>query len=211
MDVQGFASALLGRGRPGEPVVLGIVGPSGVGKDSVIAALLRVRPQLELIERVVTRPADPTRESHASLDAAAFDRAEAEGHFALVWRAHGLAYGVPRLRDAGARIRLANLSRTVLDKADQAFPRFGVLAVDARPDVIAARLAAREGVPAAQLLERLTRSVALEFDAARLALIDNSGALEDAVAQAAALVDGLIVLLAKAGEARPEGGGSGLP
>ncbi len=205
MDVQGFAAAVLGRGRPGDPVVLGIVGPSGVGKDSVIAALLRARPELELIERVVTRPADPARESHASLDAAAFDRAEAEGRFALVWRAHGLAYGVPRLRDARARIRLANLSRTVLDEADQAYPRFGVLAVEARPEVIAARLAVREGRPATQLLDRLRRSVALEFDAARLAVIDNSGALEDAAAQAVAIVDGLLVLLAEQGEARLEG------
>ena len=197
MDVGRFAAAVLGRGRPGDPLVLGIVGPSGVGKDSVIAALLRARPQLELIERVVTRPTDPARESHASLDVAAFDRAVADGRFALVWRAHGLAYGVPRLCDSGARIRLVNLSRTVLDEADQAFPRFAVLAVEARPDVIAARLAAREGRPAAQLLERLTRSVALEFDAARLAVIDNSGALDDAVAQAVALVDGLLLLLSR--------------
>lgn len=183
--------------------MLGVVGPSGVGKDSVIAGLLTARPAIQLIERCVTRTADPAREAHASLSEAEFVAREVAGQFALTWRAHGLAYGVPFPKIPAESVALVNLSRTVLNQADRVFPRFGVLAVQARPEVIAERLAAREGRPAGALLERLSRKVAVDFDPARLAIIDNSGVLGAAIAQAVDLIDTLLTPANSAGKRKP--------
>ena len=73
-----------------------VVGPSGAGKDTVIAgarAALEGEPRLLFPRRVVTRLASEW-EAHDSLDEAGFRRAEAAGAFAQSWRAHGLCYGI---------------------------------------------------------------------------------------------------------------------
>ncbi|MCE9521599.1 MAG: hypothetical protein K8S25_04115 [Alphaproteobacteria bacterium] len=75
-----------------------IVGPSGAGKDSLIAAARHV---LEPVGthvfplRTITRPPGDSSEPHIFEDVDAFDAHERAGHFALSWRAHNLSYGVP--------------------------------------------------------------------------------------------------------------------
>ena len=95
------------------------VGPSGAGKDSVMAAVARARPDVLLACRVVTRPPDPTEPFEAATRDS-FDRDRASGRFVLDWDAHGLSYGIPReVRGAQAagRILFVNLSRAVLPQA----------------------------------------------------------------------------------------------
>ena len=79
---------------PGRLVL--VVGPSGAGKDTVIAgtkAACADDPGIVFSRRVVTRPASET-EDHDTLDDAAFDRAAKAGEFAFWWQAHGLKYGI---------------------------------------------------------------------------------------------------------------------
>ena len=103
----------------------------------------------------------------------------------LEWAAHGLRYGIPAAlperRDA-----LVNLSRSVLTQAAVVFGAdFTVLELTARPEVLAARLAARGREDAATIAARLARQVALPAGLAVVSL-DNSGALADTVAAARA-------------------------
>ena len=101
-------------------LVLGVVGPSGVGKDSVMAALASARPGTHLVRRVITRPSTAGGELFDGVNEACFEVRLANGDFAFHWPAHGLRYGVPvsELAYAGqGRMCLVNLSRSVLRQA----------------------------------------------------------------------------------------------
>jgi len=158
-----------------------IVGPSGAGKDTLIAA---VRAALDarfvFPRRVITRPADPDGEDHEAVDASSFTAREQARGFVLSWRAHGLAYGIPvtivEQLAAGQHI-VANVSRGVAATARARFPRTHVVLVTAPPEVLRARLAARGRESGAAIDERLGRVQ----DVAADSVIVNDGAPETAV------------------------------
>ena len=94
------------RGRNGldarerQGAFVAVVGPSGAGKDTLIGyAKARLaekgRGRFHFVRRVITRAADGSTEDHDTLSPMAFERAEADGAFALSWEAHGLCYGLP--------------------------------------------------------------------------------------------------------------------
>ncbi|MCE8532980.1 phosphonate metabolism protein/1,5-bisphosphokinase (PRPP-forming) PhnN [Ruegeria pomeroyi] len=165
--------------------VIAVVGPSGVGKDSVMAALAARDPGFHLIRRVITRPDQAGGEVFTGVSQQDFDAKRAGGVFALSWQAHGLSYGVPMPTDeerAGARALLVNLSRAVLLQAQGVFHPFAVLSLTARPEVLAARLAARGREDVADQARRLGRAdMALPAGLRRVITIDNSGPLDDTV------------------------------
>ena len=104
-----------------------VVGPSGAGKDALIAharSALAAEPSFLFVRRLVTRPSGAF-EDHDTLSEEAFARGEAEGAFALSWRAHGLGYAVPLAAgiavDGGA-VAVCNLSRAAIDDARRRFP-----------------------------------------------------------------------------------------
>lgn len=167
---------------------IAVVGPSGVGKDSVMDALLAAHPDLVQARRVITRPPAPGSEDFDSVSLADFQTRAAAGAFVLHWGAHGLRYGIPAQvhgRVAAGQDVLANLSRGALVRADAAFDRLHVLHITARADVLARRLAARGRETAAEVAGRLARVAALH-DGLTVTEIDNSGALAAAVAAASA-------------------------
>ncbi|HTM78273.1 MAG TPA: phosphonate metabolism protein/1,5-bisphosphokinase (PRPP-forming) PhnN [Devosia sp.] len=174
-----------------------VVGPSGVGKDSLIGfarARLEASGQVTFVRRVVTRPACGGSEDHDSMDDAAFAAAEAAGEFALSWGAHGLRYGLPMALEAdlqAGRAVVANLSRKMLPMLVERYPDALVVLVTAEREVIAQRLAERGRETAEAIRQRLDRAVedGLPVNAVR---IDNSGALEAAGMQFVQLLEGLV-------------------
>lgn len=77
--------------KPGR--VIAVIGPSGVGKDSVMAGLLRRHPTLSIARRTITRPSDPGppnsgAEDHVPVSAEEFRALDRAGAFALSWQAH---------------------------------------------------------------------------------------------------------------------------
>lgn len=162
---------------------IAIVGPSGVGKDSVMQALTTYDPRFQLVRRVITRPSDAGSEHFDSVDEATFFARKAAGEFALSWPAHGLHYAIPKHVDAqvqGGHDVLANLSRGVLAQAQARFERFAVIHLMASRDVLAQRLAARDRETAAQIAKRLDRTVILPKGIIAHD-IDNSGSLAQTV------------------------------
>ena len=169
--------------------LIAVVGPSGVGKDSLMLALAAERPGLHRVRRVITRPSEAGGEEFDGIDEKAFATRAAAGEFALHWSAHGLRYGIPacvRTVLATGRDALANLSRSVLGEAAQSFEHLHVLSVTARPEVLAGRLAARGREDGEAIARRLARDGALVPEGLRVSVIDNSGALGEAVAAALA-------------------------
>lgn len=173
-----------------------VVGPSGVGKDSVIdgaRALLAGDSRFVFPQRFVTRPAQAGGEAHHAVGDSAFRAIEASGGFALSWRAHGLSYGVPRgIEDelAAGRAVVVNVSRDVVDAARARLAPVRVAVITAPIPVLAKRLAARGRESRADIEERLRRAAGGMPGGSDVVLIDNSGALEQAVdAFVAALKD----------------------
>ena len=144
-----------------------VVGPSGAGKDTLIAAARAHHAHdahFVFPKRVVTRPCAPGVEQHESVSEPEFKRMVANHAFWLHWQAHGLHYGIPHSAGhaiAEGRTVVVNVSRRVADSALNRFHRVQIVHVTAPRDVLLARLAARgrptDGAPA----DRLDRDVAV--------------------------------------------------
>ncbi len=182
----------MSRAEPLAPRLVAIVGPSGVGKDSLIAGLAAADPRLRPIRRVITRPADGT-EPFRSVTMAEFRDLVAADALLLHWEAHGLRYGVPRAElDALAdgQTGLVNLSRGILNDAAALASHLIVLSVTAPADVLAQRLSRRGRESAADIAARLARPRPNQPEGVTVVRIDNGGSLAEAVGSAmAALSD----------------------
>src|ERR1700731_4682014 len=99
-----------------------VVGPSGAGKDTLIAAhryTFAGDDRFVFPRRAITRKQD-LNEDNAYLDETAFAEARARGDFILSWNAHGCSYGISRgiLADtAMGRTVIVNVSRHVVENA----------------------------------------------------------------------------------------------
>ena len=168
-----------------------MVGPSGAGKDtlleltrSAVADLARIR----FARRVVTRPANDF-EDHESIDVDAFDAMQSRGGFALSWRAHGLAYGIPaKWRDEvdGGAIVVCNVSRTVVAPAREQLGAVRTVLVTAPADVLARRIALRGREASAG--QRLSRDLNDEVNRYVDLVIDNTGTPAEGAAPLIALL-----------------------
>lgn len=175
-----------GKGR-----MIVVVGPSGAGKDSLIAYAKRhfsgqagaERCPVHFVQRIITRAADAGGEDHCPASPSEFDDLKAAGRFAVDWDAHGLSYGIPHdvhrwLSNGG--VVIANGSRSILPRFAQVFPRLLVVNVTARPEVLADRLEARGRESREDILQRLQRSPPDIRGDFSVVTIDNSGPLEEA-------------------------------
>lgn len=140
------------------PGLFAVVGPSGAGKDTLIAGARVVRPDLVVVRRVITRPEAAGGEDFEGVSVAEFATREAAGEFALDWRAHGLSYGIPAAQLDPARDVLFNGSRVALPAAQSRFPGLVVVLVTAPIAVLADRLALRGRETAADIAARLERA-----------------------------------------------------
>ena len=180
-----------------------VVGPSGVGKDSVIGYAkerLDAAGRVVFVRRVVTRQADDGSEDHDSMDVAEFEKAERSGAFALNWDAHGLRYGLPVALEndiAEGRVVVANLSRGVIPALLERYRDAVVVSVTAEREVIAERLANRGRETLETIARRLQRSVVDRLPASTV-VIDNSGDLAVAGEQFVRLLDDAARLVERA-------------
>lgn len=164
-----------------------VVGPSGAGKDTLIAGAKEAcgnDPAIAFPRRVVTRPATKA-EDHDSLDNATFDDAVNDGAFAFWWQAHGLKYGVPRSTEddiRAGRTVICNVSRSVVAEVRARYVRVDVVLVTAPAEILAARLSGRSRASDGPLNERIKRNDAFT-DFRPDCTIDNAGAPDKAVRQ----------------------------
>ncbi len=175
---------------------VGVVGPSGAGKDSVIAgaqALLCNHASIVFPQRVVTWAPDVT-ESNVNLSAREFEVVLSAGGFSLAWAAHGLSYGIPVEVDAlvaHGRTVVVNVSRSVAPVLRTRYSRGRVVLIDAPQPVRRSRLAQRGREDDPAINGRLVREVDTFSSADADIVINNSKSI---VESARALADYLASL-----------------
>lgn len=160
-----------------------VVGPSGAGKDTLIAGALRARPGLRLVRRVITRPEVAGGEPFEGVTGAEFTARKARGAFALDWQAHGLCYGISWDQVAGPGDVVFNGSRAALPQAVQVFPGLRVILVTAPDAVLAKRLAARGREDEADIRARLARAAFTLPEGISATVVVNDGTAEEGVAR----------------------------
>lgn len=166
-----------------------IVGPSGVGKDTLIdgaKADLSNEPIYYFPQRFITRPQDAGGEDHIAIKHSEFETKRERGDFALFWNAHGLSYGVPA--EISARLKqgqhvVVNVSRAILDEARQKFSPLTVVSITAPSKVIEQRLMARGRETAPEIADRIARAAAYDVTGQDVVRLSNDASLEAGVSK----------------------------
>ena len=170
---------------------IAVVGPSGVGKDSVMAGLHDALPGAHMVRRVITRSPDLGGEVFDAVTVPEFEVMAANGAFALHWQAHGLHYGIPltvKYQLNKGTDCLANLSRSALPEVGRLFPKVTVLNITAAPETLARRLALRGRESEADIARRLAQAEKPLPAGLNVIHLSNDGPLHDTVARAIALL-----------------------
>jgi ribose 1,5-bisphosphokinase len=180
---------------PGALVV--VVGPSGAGKDTLIAlarALCARDPQndprIVFPRRIVTRPPS-VAEDHDSVSLSQFDAAIGQGAYAFWWEAHGLKYALPAAIDTELRSGktvVCNVSRAVVGRLRERYDSVTVVMVTAPKEVLLARLAKRGRESEGDVAGRLDRSA--NDDLAPDIVIENIGDPHDGASRLAEVLRG---------------------
>lgn len=190
MSAQGARQAEGKAIGPGRLIL--VVGPSGSGKDTLIArarAACRDDNTVYFPRRVITRPPSPS-EDNDYLPPQAFNEALEHGMFAFWWDAHGLRYAIPIVADeeiAAGKTVVCNGSRSSVEGLRHRYANLFAVLIDAPAEVLKARLTARGRSSDGSLEQRLERNAALAglvFDAA----IDNVASPEEGAAKLLAII-----------------------
>ena len=163
-----------------------MVGNSGSGKDALIHRARQLwpasGPRLVAPCRHITRPAHGS-EPFRSLSAAAFGERLRQGRYLFHWQSYGIAYGIPKeialdLEQGDAVI--INVSRRIVNRARQRWPKVRVVFVSVPLAVTAARIRARgrESAGSRSFAQRLARAAANQGFAQADFVLDNSGSLD---------------------------------
>lgn len=179
-----------------------VMGPSGAGKDSVLArarALLPGEAPIVFAHRYITRPADSGGENHIALSPEEFAIRRRRGLFAYHWRAHGNDYGIGREIHEWRQAGMAVVVSGSREHFHGYFQKTGGLDAQALPVLITAstqrlqaRLAGRGRENEAQAAARLDRAEAYAIDDPRLVTIVNDGVLDEAAQRFADLLAALM-------------------
>jgi ribose 1,5-bisphosphokinase len=177
---------------PGALVV--VVGPSGAGKDTLIAmarALCAKNQRIVFPHRIVTRPTS-VAEDHDSVSPSDFDAAIGQGAYAFWWEAHGLKYALSAAIDTELRAGktvVCNVSRAVVSALRARYESVTVVLVTAPKHVLQARLAARGRE--SDVAQRLDRAAPALDDLAPDVVIENIGDPHDGASRLAEVLRGL--------------------
>lgn len=172
----------LPRPRPG--ALIYVMGPSGAGKDSLIAKAMEANlPNLTLAPRLVTRNGH-NLSPDVYVPTETFTDLERRGRLALSWASHGFLYGIDKSIETLLHQGLSaivNGSRGYLPEARERFPDLRPVLVTADPETLKARLEKRARENGASIAERLSRTDdTFNLPHGLYAVIDNSGSLQAA-------------------------------
>ena len=163
-----------------------LMGPSGVGKDTLIDyARKRINGRLPILfaHRYITREVTAGDENHIQLSNLEFEARKSLGLFAMDWESHGKHYGIGKEIDHWLKCGVSvviNGSREFLPHALQLYPNLRVILISASEQILYERLTLRGRETREEIIERVERSKKFLQDksAGDYIIIDNSSDLE---------------------------------
>ncbi|AEI95126.1 phosphonate metabolism protein/1,5-bisphosphokinase (PRPP-forming) PhnN [Roseobacter litoralis] len=180
-----------------------IVGPSGVGKDTLLEGArdrLANSQWFSFPQRVVTRAADAGGEDYIPITPSEFKQQLAAGAFWHHWHAHGLSYGIPmqvaRDLENGVNVVL-NASRNEIGAFRDKVAHVVTIGISAPPGIVEQRLYERGRESEEEVKRRLARLVEQAPLTGCALEIVNDGTIEEGIA-------GLVDLIAGACDLRAE-------
>ncbi len=183
-----IGTSLIGPGR-----LVVVVGPSGAGKDTLIACA-RIRladdPTILFPLRIVTR-ATSAAEHHQTISDRDFETVVEQGAFAFWWEAHGLKYALPADIDddiRAGRTVVCNVSRGMVEALRRRYAHLRVVLVTAPADVLTMRLAARSRATDGDIAQRIGRMAPPGAALSPDHVIENIGDLECGAARLVAAI-----------------------
>jgi ribose 1,5-bisphosphokinase len=171
--------------------LIAVVGPSGAGKDSVMAGIHSAIPSLHVVRRIITRAPGLGGEDYDAATVMQFEAMVEDGAFAVHWGANGLRYGIPitvKYQLGKGTDCLVNFSRKALAQAAEIFPRFMVLNITAKPETLAHRLTARARETEEEISKRLAQADKSLPSGLTVINLANDGPLSQTIARGAALL-----------------------
>ena len=183
-----------------------VCGPSGVGKDSVIAWTVKAlagQPEIAFARRLITRAAQPASD-HDAIGEHDFLLLQQSCGLRWCWQGTGFHYGISQhfaSPVSAGGIVVVNGSRSHVDGLP-ASPEVKRVEITASPEAIASRLTERGRDTQQEVLQRLARNASLEETAPQKPdlRINNDGELAEA---GSILATYLAALAAQAGISVP--------
>lgn len=188
-------TGLKGKAMRKRGVLFLVVGPSGVGKDSLIDGAQRLLADdvsYYFPKRYITRSKDAGGEPHRAVTAEEFEQLRSEGALMLSWDAHGHRYGIPADAEealAAGRSVVVNVSRQVIEETRRRWPPVRILLVTAPRDMLSARLASRGRETGGDIQKRLDRSDAYRISGDDVLEVVNADRLDRAIDRFVALLE----------------------
>jgi len=173
-----------------------LVGPSGVGKDSVLRRLKThyySDTQPLVAHRYITRPVRHQDENHVELTDFDFQRRSESGLFLFEWTSHGYHYGIGReikkwLKSGNSVI--VNGSRQYLPQARERYKDLVPVWMHVAEDILRQRLLERGREGEEEIETRLQRNRELAYLKPKDGVyIDNNQTIEDTIGQLLSLME----------------------
>lgn len=173
-----------------------LVGPSGVGKDTILSHLKKNEysdRQPVVAHRYITRPVREDDENHVELSSSDFYRRKESGLFLFDWESHGYQYAIGRevkkWRKAGLNV-IMNGSRQYLQQARKTYPPLVPVWLTVSEDIMRKRLLQRGRENDEEIEIRIQRNRELSvLKPSDGVFINNDQTIEDTIGQIMALIE----------------------
>ncbi|MDT8281578.1 MAG: phosphonate metabolism protein/1,5-bisphosphokinase (PRPP-forming) PhnN [Gammaproteobacteria bacterium] len=175
-----------------------VIGPSGSGKDTLIAGARKVLandPAFYFTSREITRPSSNSGEQHIAVSEEEFLRRRDAGNYAISWHAHETWYGINRTLEghlAEGKMVVFNGSRAAINEAKKRFPGVKIIFINVPEDVLADRLSARGRESDLQVRERMSRNRQLTEIPAGSIVMSNAGPLQQTLDKFVSILQALL-------------------
>lgn len=174
------------------------VGPSGVGKDTLINGARQAlcgNARFDFAIRDINRPQMAGGEDHHAVTEEAFAAIERTGGYALSWKAHGLSYGIPKayaVALAEGTSVIANVSRSIIPQARELYQPLVIIKISAPEDLLRLRLMARGREDPTEIDGRIRRAGEFDVSGRDVIELSNDSPLEVGVARLVNILLGII-------------------
>lgn len=167
-----------------------LVGPSGVGKDSVLDMIKRHdfdnKQPIIVAHRYITRPPRQNDENHIELTRTDFKSRKESGLFLFHWKSHGYRYGIGKevllWLEAGHDV-IINGSRKYIHEAREIYPDLKIIWLTVSEEILRERLIQRGRESKKEIEARIARTLTLNPSKLRSSVIIYNGQSIDKTAE----------------------------